>query len=61
VPVGIAPPEAELATVTVTFKLWFDVMLDDTGVTVTFAVPTPTVPGQAFTTFATLSDPRPVA
>jgi hypothetical protein len=65
VPVGVAPPEGELATVPVTVKGAEASVVAEAGVTVTEtgAVP-PAEAGtaaQALTTLATFSEPRPVA
>jgi hypothetical protein len=61
VPVGVVPPDGELATVTVTARLWLEAMLFCPGATLTVVLPAPTVAVQAFTTLATFSDPSPVA
>ena len=60
-PVGADPPAGELATVTVTPSELLELMLDGEGETVTVSAALPTVLGQALTTLATLSEPRPVA
>ena len=58
VPVGV--PD-EPVTVPVTVRETFETMVLDAGTTVTVAVAVPVAAVQPFTTFATFSDPRPVA
>jgi hypothetical protein len=57
----VAPPLDKAATVTATLRLLLALRLACAGVTVTEAWLVADDAGQAFTTLATLSDPRPVA